>query len=317
MAGVSAMHGEKHDELAAKYEYPSSRYMSVGGKRIHYCVEGRGPTLVLLHGIMTSLHTWDGWVQYLAPHYRIVRIDLPGFGLSDHLASDDYTPEHAIELVEQVRGRLHLDRFFLAGNSLGGFFSWYYAAHHPEHVEKLILIDPIGYPQKLPSIISLLSLPVLGELAGYLSPRFLVDRSVRLAYGDPNLISEALIDRYYALLLHGKNRSAMVRTFRQLRGHRNDPTVCRDIQRVRAQTLLMWGECDRWVPPSLIEAWRRDLPKAQVKIYPGVGHLPMEELPELTAWDAHEFLSAGNRAWDDSALGDPLPVAPYQYARGA
>jgi hypothetical protein len=79
----------------------------------------------------------------------------------------------------------------------------------------------------------------------------------------------------------------------------------------------MWGDRDRWVPPSLIEAWRRDLPRAAVKIYPGVGHIPMEEIPELTAWDAHEFLTAGGEHdWDDVVRSDTL-VAPFVYARGA
>ncbi|MEY4513005.1 MAG: hypothetical protein RLZZ450_5127 [Pseudomonadota bacterium] len=311
------MQRPKPDRLSTKYEYPSSRYMTVGGKRLHYCVEGRGPTLVLLHGALSSLHTWQGWVELLSAHYRIVRIDLPGFGLSDHLASDDYTPEHAVELVEQVQKQLHLDRFYLAGSSLGGFFSWYYAAHHPERVEKLILVDPIGYPQKLPPLVSLVSLPLVGEVARWVSPRFVVDHGVRTAYGDPTLVSEQVVDRYHQLLTRGNNRSTMVQTFRQLRLHKDDSLVCRHIQRVRAPTLLMWGDRDRWVPLSLIEAWRRDLPRIEVKVYPGVGHLPMEEIPELTAWDAHEFLSSGDRLdWDDAQRSD-TQVAPFIYARGA
>lgn len=314
------MKHHKPDKVAAKYEYASSRYMSIGGKRIHYCVEGRGPTLILLHGVMASLHTWEGWVKHLSAHYRIVRIDLPGCGLSEHLASDDYTPEHAVELIEQVRRQLHLERFYLAGNSLGGFFGWYYAAHHPEAVEKLILIDPIGYPQKLPPLVSFVSLPLVGELCRWVSPRFVVDRNVRTAYGDPSLVSADVVDRYHQLLLRGKNRLAMVQTFRQLRVHKDDREVCRHIQRVRAPTLLMWGERDRWVPLSLIEAWRRDLPRSQVKVYPGVGHIPMEEIPELTAWDAHEFLSAGSELSSDPAspASERSPsVAPFVYARGA
>ena len=74
--------------------------MFVGGTRIHYMVQGRGPTLLLLHGVLGSLQSWDGWVTELAPHYRIVRIDLPGYGLSDRLPSDDYTPEYGVELLE-------------------------------------------------------------------------------------------------------------------------------------------------------------------------------------------------------------------------
>ncbi|MDB4988273.1 MAG: alpha/beta hydrolase [Myxococcaceae bacterium] len=310
------MHSPKQAATDSKYECPSSRYMTVGGKRIHYCIEGRGPTLVLLHGAMSSLHTWEGWVEHLAAHYRIVRIDLPGFGLSDHLPSDDYTPEHAAELVEQVRCFLGLERFFLAGSSLGGFFSWYYAAMHPERVEKLILIDPMGYPQKLPPIVSFVALPLVGELARWVAPRFMVEHNVRTVYGDPSLVSRAVVDRYHGLLLRGQNRAAMVKSFRQLRVNNGDRNLCKNIQRVTAPTLLMWGERDRWVPRSLIEAWRRDLPRATVVVYPGIGHIPMEEIPERTAWDAHDFLSSGATREVPVARAF-VEAAPFVYARGA
>jgi len=304
------------DRAAEKYECRSSRYMLLGGKRIHYCVEGRGPTLLLLHGEMASLHTWQGWVDQLSPHYRIVRIDLPGFGLSEHLASDDYSPEHALELIDQVSAHLHLSRFSIAGNSLGGLFAWYYAAHRPEQVEKLILLDPVGYPQKLPPIISFVSLPVVGELARYLSPRAIVGRNVRMVYGDPARVSDDLVDRYHELLLRGRNRLAMVQTFRRLRAYRNDRELWRQIQRVRCPTLLMWGQEDRWAPVALLALWKRDLPAAAVKVYPGVGHMPMEEVPELSALDAHAFLSGGtHEEWDASPLRDS--VVPFVFARGA
>src|SRR4051812_40853756 len=139
-------------ELKDKYEGPGSRYLEVDGTNVHYRVEGKGPTLVLLHGVLASLHTWDGWVAELRDHYQIIRLDLPGFGLTGPMASEDYTPEYAMEFFEKFRVKLssqcsscNLDKFMIAGNSLGGFVSWYYAAHHPEHVEKLIIIDPIAY----------------------------------------------------------------------------------------------------------------------------------------------------------------------------
>jgi pimeloyl-ACP methyl ester carboxylesterase len=311
------MSSAKQDHVATKYETAASRYMTIGGTRIHYCVEGRGPTLLLLHGVIGSLHAWEGWVKELAGSYRIVRIDLPGFGLSDHLASHDYTPEHAVELIEQIRTHLHLEHFFLVGNSLGGFLSWYYAAHHPERVDKLILIDPIGYPQKLPSIVALLSLPFAGPLARLMALRFVVARNVRQVYGQPERVSDALIDRYHQLLARGKNRTAMVKTFKRLRRYRSDAQLCRLIPRVRAPTLLMWGERDRWVPPSLIAAWRRDLPAAQVITYPEAGHMPMEELPEQTARDAHAFLATGAQAIADDRDESSSHVVPFVFARGA
>lgn len=279
-----------HD-ITRKYSSASSRYLNIDGTRIHYCIEGEGPTLVLLHGVLASLHTWDGWVKVLSKHYRVLRVDLPGMGLSGHFARDEhYTPEYAVHLIDRVRERLNLGRVHLAGNSLGGFLSWYYAASRPEHTDKLILIDPIAYQQRLPAAIAFVTCPGVGEIARYMSPRFVVEHNVRKVYGNPKLASRATIDRYYELLGHGKNRMAMVKILRQIKRYNTDATIARHIRRIKSPTLLMWGEKDRWVPPSQLELWKRDLPSARVVLYSGIGHIPMEELPDRTARDAHAFL---------------------------
>lgn len=281
-----------HARIRQKYEGPSSRYVEVGGRRVHYRVEGEGPTLVLLHGVMASLHTWDGWVERLKSSYRIVRVDLPGFGLSEHMRErEQYTPEHSLQVFDQLREKLELESFYLGGNSLGGFLSWFYAARYPERVRKLILVDPVAYPQPLPSIIKFVSLPGIGEIAQRFAPRFLVERSVREVYGDPTLASPETVDRYYELMMHEQNRFAMVQTFRSLRVLSQQDRLSHEIAKVQCPTLLMWGERDRWVPPALIERWQRDLRDVEVKIYPGAGHIPMEEFPDETARDAHAFLT--------------------------
>jgi pimeloyl-ACP methyl ester carboxylesterase len=274
----------------AQYKNHASRFIEIDGRRIHYRDEGEGPALVLLHGVMASLHTWDGWVERLAQHYRILRIDLPGFGFSDDLPADQYKPGPSARLFDQLRQAFGLERVHIAGNSLGGLLAWYYAAHYPQHVDKLILIDPIAYPQKLPSIMQFVSLPGVGELARFITPRALVAQNVREVYGDPRNIAPDTIDRYYQLLMHGDNRRAMVRMFRTIKLMRDDPEIARAVSKVKAPTLLMWGGRDRWVPPSLIERWRADVRDLRVKLYPELGHIPMEERPELTAQDAHAFL---------------------------
>jgi len=294
-----------HSSIRRKYENAASRYLTVDGKRFHYRIEGAGPTLVLLHGVMASLHTWDGWVEQLKSSYRIIRMDLPGFGLSDHMVEDDhYTPEFSVALLDKVREAFGIERFSIAGNSLGGFIAWYYATRHPERVEKLILVDPIAYPQKLPPVMSFVALPGIGEIARYVAPRSLVEANVRQVYGDAKLIQQATIDRYYELMMHGENRFAMVKTFRKIREMSRDVSISKEIGKVRAPTLLMWGSKDRWVPPSLIKLWKRDLKHVEVKVYPGAGHIPMEELPLETARDAHAFLSRPEEAASaSSAVG--------------
>jgi pimeloyl-ACP methyl ester carboxylesterase len=274
-----------------KYENHASRYVVVDGMRVHYRDEGQGPTLVLLHGVMASLHTWDGWVEALKPHFRIVRVDLPGFGFSDDLrGEDDYTPEAGVARMTALFDALGVGRFHLAGNSLGGFLSWSYAAAHPERVDRMVLISPIAYPQKLPPVIDWVSKPLISHVAQRMVPRFIVDRNVRMVYGDPAAIAPGVADRYYELLHYGRNRTAMVKMFRTLRGYNDTPTIADRVRDVKAPTLLMWGSKDRWVPPALLDQWKRDLPGAVVQVYPGLGHVAMEELPDVTARDALRFL---------------------------
>jgi pimeloyl-ACP methyl ester carboxylesterase len=283
---------QNHAAIRRKYEDITSRYVEIDGRRFHYRMEGEGPTLILLHGVMASLHTWDGWVDQLKDHYRIIRMDLPGFGLSQHMTERaQYTPEHSLALFDKVVASFGLEKFYLGGNSLGGFLSWYYAATYPERVQKLILVDPIAYPQKLPNVIQFVSLPIIGEIAQRFAPRFLVERNVREVYGDPKLVRQETVDRYYELMMHEENRFAMVQTFRKLKELSKDGLLSKQINKVKCPTLLMWGDKDRWVPPKLIEEWKRDLRDVEVKVYQGAGHIPMEEQPVETARDAHAFLS--------------------------
>jgi pimeloyl-ACP methyl ester carboxylesterase len=136
------------------------------------------------------------------------------------------------------------------------------------------------------------SKPVVGRLAQRVVPRFIVEQNVRMVYGDPAAMAPGVADRYYELLQYGRNRISMVKTFRALRGYNDSKTIARRVRDVKTPTLLMWGEKDRWVPPALVDLWRRDLPHAEVQMYPGLGHVAMEEASDVTARDAHRFLAS-------------------------
>ncbi|MDB4985411.1 MAG: alpha/beta hydrolase [Myxococcaceae bacterium] len=291
--------------LEDDYEKPNSRYMEIDGVRMHYTVDGKGPPVLLLHGVLASLHTWDGWVPLLKDNFTVIRVDIPGFGLSESFKDDSlYTPEYAAEFVEKARKKLGVEKMHIVGNSLGGFIAWYYSVKYPQHVEKLVLIDPASYPQKLPFIIGFAANSVIGLAAQLSTPRFIVKRNVRKVYGNPDNVTDETIDRYHALLLRQGHRHSLVQYCRVLRKYAKTEELVQHIPEIKAKTLLMWGEKDRWVPPKLIERWQHDLPDIEVKTYPEGGHIPMEEFPEETARDAFAFLA------DGAEMEEPGEAAP-------
>lgn len=283
-------------KLKAKYENKQSQYIDIDGTHIHYRDEGCAdkPVLLMIHGVLSSLHTWDGWVEQLSDDYRLIRMDIPGFGLTGPAKKRDYSPEFAAEFCEKFTQALSLeDGFFLAGNSLGGFLSWNYAAKYPQRVRKLVLLDPIGYPQKVPPLIKLIVSPLVKGIAKLTAPRILVDRGVREVYGNPRKIKQVTFDLYNDMLKRPGNRESMVETLEAMTFYADHPTLKNKIRDIQAPTLMLWGRKDRWVPIGLLDNWLMDLnTKVQHIIYEGVGHIPMEEIPETSARDAHKFLMA-------------------------
>ncbi len=274
-------------ELAADYGGPASRFLELAGASVHYRDQGSGPVLLLLHGFGSSLHTWDDWAAELGGDFRLVRLDLPGFGLTGPFARRDYRAERYVELLDAFLEELGVDRCSIAGNSMGGFFAWRYALRHPARVDRLVLIDASGYPD-MPggSTVSIARVPVLKDLMTTFTPRFLFARALREAYADDSRIQPELIDRHFRLALRAGNRQALVDRLAAA----GEDLLSERIPEIRQPALVMWGEGDLWIPVRFGHRFHADLPRSELVIYPGVGHVPMEEAPARSARDARAFL---------------------------
>jgi pimeloyl-ACP methyl ester carboxylesterase len=151
-------------KLMPEYGAPPSKFVEIEGMRIHYRDEGAGPPLVLLHGFGSSLYTWDGWVRQLAGTRRLIRLDLPGFGLTGPAPDGDYTAERYVRVVAALLDSLGVERTDIAGNSMGGRTALMFALAHPERVRKLILVDAGGFaPMPPPPLFRLAQTPILGS----------------------------------------------------------------------------------------------------------------------------------------------------------
>lgn len=273
--------------LEAKYGGGASRFVALDGVRVHYRDEGSGPPLLLIHGTASSLHTWDGWVARMSHTRRVVRLDLPGFGLTGPAADRDYRVARYARLATALLDRLGITRSDVAGNSLGGRVALTLALDHPERVRRLVLVDAAGLSgQKPPAVLRLARIPVLDELVRWVTPRFVFRQNVMAVYGDRRRIGDALVDRYYELGLRAGNRQALVD--RMSRG--GDPDLDARLGEVRAPTLIEWGERDAWIPLAFGRRLHAGIAGSRLVTYADGGHVPREELAERTAADAAAFL---------------------------
>jgi pimeloyl-ACP methyl ester carboxylesterase len=116
--------------LEARHAAPPSAFVEVEGVRFHLRDTGPrdAPAVLLLHGFGSSLHTWEDWARAMEAERRVVRLDLPGFGLTGADPTGDYSDTRAVLLLAALLDRLGLPRVDLVGSSMGGRIAWRFAA---------------------------------------------------------------------------------------------------------------------------------------------------------------------------------------------
>ncbi len=281
------------DALKPKYAPAPSDFLQVMGLEVHYRDEGNpgdSLPLVLIHGTGSSLHTFDAWTAALKEQKRVVRMDLPGFGLTGPFPDRNYTMDHYVEFMEAFLRARKIGHCIIAGNSLGGQIAWNFTTAHPERVQKLILIDAAGYPLKstsVPLAFQLARMPVLNKVLTFITPRSVVRSSVQNVYADPGKISEELVDRYFELSLRAGNRQALVDRLQIP----SDSNRVGQIKNIQQPTLVLWGAQDGLIPTENAYRFHRDLPNDTLVILENSGHVPMEENPAESLGAVLQFMA--------------------------
>jgi pimeloyl-ACP methyl ester carboxylesterase len=280
------------DSLKARWATAPSKFINVQGMQVH--VRDEGPItdpepIVLLHGTSASLHTWDGWVAALSGQRRVIRMDLPAFGLTGPSPSGHYTPELYVDFVRALLDAIQVQKAVVAGNSLGGEIAWMLAVAHPARVSRLILVDAAGYPipmAGMPIGFKIAQYPILKPIVANTLPRQMIESSVRSVYGHPDRVTPALIDRYYELTLRAGNRAALFDRFADSAHGRHAP----EIRKVSQPTLVIWGMRDRLITPDHADRFLKDIPNSRAARFEALGHVPQEEDPIQTVSAVKAFL---------------------------
>lgn len=284
-------------ELIQKYSDVNSSFIRLpDGSDAHIEILGAvgKPTVVLLHGAMSSVQSWAGWMPSLATDHRIVAIDLPGHGLTGETGAADYSRAGMVTFVHSVLKSLGEEHVAVVGHSMGGGVAAEYAERYPEEVWALVLIDSAGVRvagRPDTEAAKLARKPITRAVLPWVMPKWELTRALRKMYGDPSKVTDALVDRICELERFPGNRAGLI-------GHylapSDDAAVEAGLSALNLPVLIEWGGLDTVQPRAAAEVFHRRISGAQLIIYPGVGHDVIEEAAAPSERDAEDFL---DRAW--------------------
>ena len=267
---------------------------------IHYRDVGEGPVVVLVHGEMQSIHIWNEWIDTLSQNFRVIALDLPGSGLTSapHCISDpeqtcpeNLSSNYLSHTLEYFIEDLNIRKFTLVGSSFSGYLAAQYAAHqHPEKLNKLILITPMGFQQDVPWIVNYMTVPGMDVLNRYLQPSTVSTSILEHSYGQPDKITPSNRQRFMHLTqsegAHHSNviQLKMVRTLME-------QGMLLDLQDISIPTLVMWGESDKWGDFTHADRWKNELGNATLVTFPLYVPALMEEGASITVVGVTAFLN--------------------------
>ena len=278
-------------DLKKAYANSHSKFIDIDGLQVHYRDEGKGFPIVLVHGTASSLHTWDAWTEKLKENYRVIRMDLPAFGLTGPNATGDYSIKSYTRFLSSFLNEIKIDSFHLAGNSLGGNIAWNFAADYTHKVGKLLLVDPSGLPTNKPQpmVFKMAKTPAIRSLFLFITPEFFIRKNLEEVYADDSRITDALVARYHKMALREGNRQAFIDRA-NMDFKLGDKANLDKLKSVTTPTLLLWGKQDQWIPVANGVRMNELMPNATLHILENSGHVPMEENPQESLAITLDFL---------------------------
>jgi pimeloyl-ACP methyl ester carboxylesterase len=279
------------EQLKAKYQKSNSVFIDIDGMPVHYIVEGKlddSLPIVFIHGTSASLYTWDTLSSLLKANKKIIRFDLPAFGLTGPNRLNQYNFNFYNQFIDEFLLKLNVTKCIVAGNSLGGSIAWNYALASPDKVKQLILLDASGYPKKdeKGSLgFKLAAIPVLNQALKHISPISLIRKSLEDAFYNKAFVTEKMVQQYHDMLLREGNRAAVLELFQ----HPMKPDATK-IKMITQPTLIIWGKEDQLISYANAALFKQDIQDSRVLVLDKVGHIPMEEAPNQVATAILEFI---------------------------
>lgn len=275
--------------LERQYLQSPGDMVQVLDQRLHVRESGPqdAPAVLLIHGFGASLHTWEPWAQTLSQHLRVLRLDLPGSGLSPPDVGNDYSDTRSIALITALLDARGLQKVSLLGHSIGGRIAWTLAATAPQRVDKLVLLAPDGFASPGFEYGKPAQVPAAMGLMRWVAPRWLLRMNLEPGYFQAQALSEDKLSRYHDLMRAPGARAAMLARWQQTTLREPQPLL----QHIQAPTLLVWGREDAMIPFSNATDYQQSIARNTLLALDSMGHLAMEENPQQALPGVLQFLT--------------------------
>lgn len=262
--------------------------------KLFYEEKGNGPPILLIHGFGASTYTWRHIAPDLARDYRVIAVDMKGFGQSDKPFDDGYSVFDQADLLAQLIEDLDLRDLTIVGHSFGGGVALVLVLDQDERlkgrISKLVLLDSIAYPQDIPMFFRMLNMPLVSHLGVRMVPPSVQTRiALQIAYLDNSKIEDEEVETYAAPLRTAAGKHAIIHSARQIMPEGIEE-LSRRYKTIEQPTLIVWCDHDRIVPLDVGLKLRRTLPNSTLRLVEECGHMPQEEQPEATLGLLRDFL---------------------------
>jgi abhydrolase domain-containing protein 6 len=264
----------------------TKKEIQVDSHRIVYLEGGKGQTILLLHGFAANKDNWIRFAKYLTNDYHVVIPDIPGFGESSQIQSENYAVGNQLKRIDRFTEALKLESFHLAGNSMGGMLAALYGATYPQKVLTLALLAPGGVGSPNPSEVAILLQKGTNPLLTGNTEDF--DRLLELCFVKPPFIPSQ-----FKKVLAGDaiaHRNFNYKIWNDMLGNlAGDALSLREsllrpyLPQIRAPVLIIWGDGDRILDVGGVSVLEKNLNNYKTVIMKKTGHTPMLEKPQETA----------------------------------
>jgi pimeloyl-ACP methyl ester carboxylesterase len=274
------------------YHVEHSRFIEVGGVRVHYQEAGDpgGSPLFLVHGFLSSTFVWSQvFLELAAAGFRVIAPDLIGYGYSAKPRNFDYSIESQAKVLAGLLERLRCEDAILVGSSYGGAVSLTVALDQPELVRKLVLVGAVSNNEpKRFMMMRLVRTPVVGDIVSPLlagSRRLLRSRMKRVYDRHQTSLDEFRVDARFLPLRAAGTHRAIIRTVRNWDALR----IQKEAHLVKHPTLLIWGDNDPDIPLKDGEELQQQIENSRLIVFKDCGHHPQEEYPAAFTKAVLEF----------------------------